>query len=116
MRLKCFILGAWHYRAKEDRLEVTAVIGEMAMWLAEGRDDLWHFQAEDAFVVRQCGAVALRITLITFGGVRPNLNPHVFEQSAVCRSAHRARHPKPTAANAFHDRGTGQVIVCPSPH
>ena len=79
-----------HHRAQKDGFKVAAVIGQMAMGLAERRHDLRHFQTELAFCIRQRGAMAMRIALLTFCRVRPDLNALTRQWRAVASTAHSA--------------------------
>ncbi|MFK4582469.1 hypothetical protein ABIF83_005946 [Bradyrhizobium ottawaense] len=53
------------------------------MRLAEDRNDLRHLEPELAVLVGERGAVALRLVLLAFGRVRPDLDTLPRERSAV---------------------------------
>src|SRR6056297_306814 len=74
MRLEAGVARAWHHGAEEHRLEVAAVIGEMAVGLAEGGHDLRHFEPEHAVFIGERRAVAVRIAFVPFGGMGPDLD------------------------------------------
>src|SRR5215467_2773511 len=74
VRFEAGFLGALHYRPQEDGFEFTAVIGEMTMRLAEDRNDLRHLKAELAVLVGERSAVTVRLVLLPFGRVRPDLD------------------------------------------
>ena len=63
-----------HDRAQKHGFEIATVIGQMAVGLAESRDDLRHLQTELSVCVRQCRTVAVGVAFMPFGGVRPDLN------------------------------------------
>ena len=65
MRLQAGFLRAAHHGTQEDGFELAAVIGEMAMRLAEHGNDLRHLQTEFAVLVGERRAVALRLMLLT---------------------------------------------------
>src|SRR3954468_11242352 len=74
VRLEAGFLCAPHHRSQENGFEFTAVIGEVAMRLAEDGNDLRHLEPELAVLVGERGAMALRLVLLAFGGVRPDLD------------------------------------------
>ena len=111
VRLQAGVPYAPHYGAKEDGLEVATVIGEMAMWLSEGGDDLRHFKAEHTIRVRKCGPVAVRVPLVSFCGVRPDLNALTRKRGAVTCAPYGARHPEAPTANPVHEQRTRAVVV-----
>ncbi len=57
------VAGARHHRPQEHALVALSLIGEMAVRLAEDRNDLRHFQPERPVCGRQCRAMALGIVL-----------------------------------------------------
>src|SRR4051812_34601823 len=63
VRLEPGLPGAPHHRAQEHCFEFAAVIGEVAVGLAEYRNDLGHFETEHAVLVRERGAMTLRLVL-----------------------------------------------------
>jgi hypothetical protein len=88
----------------------------MAMRLAEGRDNLRHFETEHSVRVRQRRPVAPLVTFVSFSRMRPDLDALTLERSAVSSAPHCARHPEATAADTVYDRGAGAVVVRPSLH
>src|SRR6185436_17503070 len=73
VRLQALIFCAPHHGAEKDGFELTAVIGEVTMRLAEDRNDLGHLETELAVLVSERGPVTLRLVLLPFGRVRPDL-------------------------------------------
>src|SRR4051794_10493887 len=116
VRLKAGFLGAPHHGPQEDSFELTAVIGEVTMRLAEDRNDLWHLEPERAVLVGERGAVTLRLMFLAFGRVRPDLDALPGERSPVACAAHGAAHPEAALADPLHDRGTLAVVVRPARH
>src|SRR5262249_22520679 len=90
VRLQAGLLCALHHGAQENGFEFAAVIGEMAMRLAEEGNDLRHLQTELAVLVGERGPVTLRLVLLPFGRVRPNLDALPGERSPVACAAHGA--------------------------
>src|SRR5215475_14511948 len=88
VRFQAGLLGALHHGTQEDRLELAAVIGEVAMRLAEDRNDLRHLETERSVLVGERGAVALRLVLLPFHRVRPDLDALSGERSPVAGAAH----------------------------
>lgn len=86
------------------------------MRLTKSRNDLRHLEPKVARCVGQRGPMTMRITFMSFGGVRPNLNALPRKWCAIAGTTHSARHPKTATANAIHDRGARQIIVGPAPH
>ena len=60
--------------------------------------------------------MALRVALVPFGGVRPDLDALAGKWRTVARAPHSARHPETTTANPIYDWRTGAVIVGPTTH
>src|SRR3954471_9647086 len=83
VRLEAGLLGAPHHRAQKHGFEFAAVIGEVAMRLTEDRNDLRHLETERAVLVGQRGAMTLRLVLLPFDGVRPDLDALSGERPAV---------------------------------
>src|SRR3954453_22843710 len=69
VRLQAGLLCAPHHRTQEHGFEFAAVIGEMAVRLAEDRNDLRHLETERAVFVGERGAMTLRLVLLPFGGM-----------------------------------------------
>src|SRR3954468_20273071 len=88
VRLEAGFLCAPHHRPQKDGFELTAVISEMAMRLAEDGNDLRHLEPELAVLVGERGAMALRLVLLSLGGVRPDLDAQACERRAVAGAAH----------------------------
>src|SRR5438045_1472379 len=116
MRLEAGVFGAAHHRTQKDGFEFAAVIGEMTMRLAEDRNDLRHLEPELAVLVGQRGAMALRLVLLAFGGVRPDLDALPGQRRAVAGAAHGAAHPEAALADPLHDRRALAIIVGPARH
>src|SRR3954470_10682165 len=74
VRLEAGFLRAPHHRPQEDGFELAAVIGEVTMRLAEDRNDLRHLEPEFSILVGERGAMALRLVLLPFDRVRPDLD------------------------------------------
>src|SRR3954453_1553005 len=98
VRLEAGLLGAPHHRAQEHGSEFAAVIGEVAMRLAEDRKDLRHLETERAVLVGERGAMTLRLVLLPLDGMRPDLDALPGERRAVAGAAHGAAHPEPALA------------------
>ena len=74
MRLKAANLSARHHGAQKDGLESTTVISEMAMRLAEGRDNLRYLKTEHSVRVSERGPMTPLVALVSFSRVRPDLD------------------------------------------
>src|SRR5215475_7648400 len=94
VRLKAGLFCASHYGTQKDGFEFTAVIGEVTVRLAKDRNDLRHLEPELAVLVGERGAMTLRLVLLPFGRVRPNLNALPDKRSPVACAAHGATHPE----------------------
>src|SRR4051812_14783168 len=116
VRLEAGFLCAPHYRPQEDGFEFTAVIGEVAMRLAEDGNDLRHFEPELAVLVGERGAMTLRLVLLAFDRVRPDLDALPGQGSPFAGAAHGAAHPEATLADPLHDRRALAVVVRPARH
>ena len=66
MRLQALVLGAPHHGTEKDGFEFAAVVGEVAMRLAEDRNDLRHLETEPAVLVGERRAMALRLVFLPF--------------------------------------------------
>src|SRR5215467_8569738 len=97
--LETGLFCASHHRTQKDGLEFTAVIGEVTVRLAEDGNDLRHLETELAILVGERGSVTLRLVLLTFDRMRPNLDALPGEWSPVACSAYGATHPEATLAN-----------------
>src|SRR3954465_12546187 len=116
VRLQAGFLRTAHHGTQEDGFEFTAVIGEMAMRLAEDRNDLRHLETELAILVGERGAVALRLVLLPFGGVRPDLDALPGKRRAVAGAAHGTAHPETALPDPLHDRRALAVVVRAARH
>src|SRR5438128_4058880 len=94
MRLQAGLFCASHDGTQKHGFEFTAVIGEVTMRLAEDRNDLRHLETELAVLVGERGAMTLRLVLLPFGGVRPDLDALPGKRRPVARAAHGAAHPE----------------------
>src|ERR1700712_2246298 len=74
VRLQAGLFGTAHHRTQKDSFEFAAVIGEVTMGLAKDGNDLRHLETELAVLVGERGPVTLRLVLLSFGRVRPNLD------------------------------------------
>src|SRR6195256_4007386 len=83
VRLEAGLFCASHHGTQEDGFEFTAVIGEVTMRLAEDGNDLRHLEAELAVLVGERGAMTLRLVLLAFGRVRPDLDALAGQRSPV---------------------------------
>ena len=95
MRLQALIFCAPHHRPEKDGFEFTAVVGEVAMWLAKDRNDLRHFEAELPVLIGERSAMTLGLMLLPFRRMRPNLDALTAQRSAVAGSAHGATQNPP---------------------
>src|SRR3954466_10643065 len=116
VRLQAGFLGAAHHGTQEDGFEFTAVIGEMTMRLAKDWNDLRHLETELAVLVGERGAMALRLVLLPFGRVRPNLDTLPGKRSPVAGAAYGATHPEATLADPLYGRCALKVVVGPARH
>src|SRR5262245_8668331 len=116
VRLEAGLFCASHHGTQKDGFEFTAVIGEVAVRLAKDRNDLRHLQPELAVLVGERGPMTLRLVLLPFGRVRPNLNALPGKRSPVACAAYGATHPETTLADPIHNRRALAVIVGPARH
>src|SRR5437016_8555872 len=114
VRLEAGLFCAPHHGTEKDGFELTAVIGEVTMRLPEDRNDLRHLEAELTVLVGERGAVTLRLVLLPFGRVRPDLDALAGERSPVACAAYGATHPESTLADPVHDRRPLAVVVGPA--
>src|ERR1700704_1047645 len=96
VRLEAGLFCAPHHGTQKDGFEFTAVIGEMAMRLAEDGNDLRHLETEHPVLVGERGPMTLRFMLLPFGGVRPNLDALPGKRSPIACAAYGATHPEAT--------------------
>src|SRR5262245_60097872 len=116
MRLEAGIFCASHHGTQKDGLEFTAVIGEVTVRLTEDGNDLRHLETEPTVLAGERGSVTLRLVLLSFCRVRPNLDALPREWSPVACAAYGAAHPEATLANPIHDRRPLAVVVGPTRH
>src|ERR1700760_4212080 len=102
--LEAGLFCAPHNGTQEDGFEFATVIGEVAMGLAKDRNNLRHLETERPVLVGERGAVTLRLVLLPFGRVRPNLNALPGKRSPISRAADGARHPEAALPDPLHDR------------
>ena len=74
------------------------------MRFAECGDDLRHLEAEHPVRVSERRPMTMRISLVPFGRVRPDLDALPRKRGSVAGAAHGARHPEAAAADPLHDR------------
>src|SRR5215475_5566788 len=86
------------------------------MRLAKDGNDLRHLQTERAVLVGERGSVTLRLMLLPFGRVRPDLDALPGERSAVACATYGAAHPEATLADPIHDRRALAVVVGSARH
>src|SRR3954469_25892762 len=83
VRLQAGLFCAPHHGTQKDGFEFTAVIGEVTMRLAEDGNDLRHFETERPVLVGERGSMTLRLVLLPFGRVRPDLDALPGKRSSV---------------------------------
>lgn len=86
------------------------------MRLAEDGNDLRHLEPERAVLVGQRGAVTLRLVLLAFDRVCPDLDALTGKRRPVTGTAHGAAHPEATLPDPVHDRRALAVVVRPARH
>src|SRR3954454_18597637 len=116
VRLQAGLFCAPHHGTQKDGFEFTAVIGEVTVRLAKDGNNLRHLKTERPVLVGERGAMTLRLMLLSFGRVRPNLDALPGERSPVACAAHGATHPEATLADPIHDRRALAVVVGPARH
>ncbi len=104
VRLKAGLFRAPHHGTQKDGFEFTTVVGEMTMRLAKDGNNLRHLKTERTVLVGERGSMTLRLVLLPFGRVRPNLDALPGEWSPVAGAAYGATHPETTLADPIHDR------------
>src|SRR5215510_14679891 len=92
MRLQALVFCASHHGAEKDGFEFAAVIGEVTVRLAEDGNDLRHLEAERTVLVGERGSVTLRLVLLSFSRVRPNLDALSGKRSPIACAAYGATH------------------------
>src|SRR6185295_8264097 len=96
------ILCAPHHGTQKDRFEFTTVIGEVAMRLAKDGNNLRHLETERPVLVGERGPMTLRLVLLPFGRMRPDLDALPGERSPVACAAYGATHPEASLADPIH--------------
>ena len=97
-------------------MKVTTVIGEMTMRLAKNGNDLRHLETERPVLVGHRGSMTLRLVLLPFGRVRPNLDALPGKRRPVTCTAYGATHPEATLADPIHDLRAFAVVIGPARH
>src|SRR5262245_9717527 len=114
--LEARVFCAAHHGTQEDGFKFTAIIGEVTVRLAKDRNDLRHLEPELAVLVGERGPMTLRLVLLPFGRVRPNLDALPGKRSPVACAAYGATHPETALADPIHDRRALAVVICPARH
>src|SRR3954462_4842577 len=86
------------------------------MRLAKDGNNLRHLKTERPVLVGERGPMTLRLMLLSFGRVRPNLDALPGERSPVACTADGATHPEATLADPLHGRRALAVVVGPARH
>src|SRR5262245_33839734 len=86
------------------------------MRLAKDGNNLRHLETERPVLVSERGSMTLRLVLLPFGRVRPDLDALPGKRSPVACAAYGARHPEATLADPLHDRRALAVVVGPARH
>src|SRR4249920_140909 len=116
VRLKAGLFRTPHHGTEKDGFEFTAVIGEVTVRLAEDGNNLRHLETERTVLVGERGSMTLRLVLLPFGRVRPNLDALPGKRSPVACAAYGATHPEATLADPIHGRRALAVVVGPARH
>src|SRR4051812_41640791 len=86
------------------------------MRLAKNGNNLRHLKTECLVVVGERGSMTLRLMLLPFGRVRPDLDALPGKRSPIACAAYGATHPEAALADPVHDRSTLSVVVRPARH
>src|SRR5438045_3273633 len=86
------------------------------MRLAKDGNNLRHLKTKRPVLVGERGSMALRLVLLSFGRVRPNLDTLPGKRSPVACAAYGAGHPEATLADPVHGRRALAVVVGPARH
>src|SRR5262245_66683381 len=86
------------------------------MGLAKDGNNLRHLETERPVLVGERGSMTLRLMLLPFGRVRPDLDALPGKRSPVACAAYGATHPEATLADPIHDRRALAVVVGPARH
>src|SRR5580765_7358837 len=86
------------------------------MRLAKDGNNLRHLKTERPVRVGERGSMTLRLVLLSFGRVGPNLDALPGERSPVACAAYGAGHPEATLADPIHGRRALAVVVGPARH
>src|SRR6478752_5681820 len=116
VRLQAGLFCAPHHGTQKDGFEFTAVVGEVTMRLAKDGNNLRHLKTERPVRVGERGSMTVRLVLLSFGRVRPNLDALPGERSPVACAAYGATHPEATLADPIHGRRALAVVVGPARH
>src|SRR6188474_152918 len=116
MRLQALVFCAAHHGTQKHGFEFTTVIGEVTVRLAEDGNNLRHLETERTVLVGERGSMTLRLVLLPFGRVRPNLDALPGKRSPVAGAAYGATHPEAALADPIHDRRALAVVVGPARH
>src|SRR6476620_8819195 len=116
VRLPAGLFCAPHHGTQKDGFEFAAVIGEVTMRLAKDRNNLRHLKTERPVLVGERGSMTLRLMLLSFGRVRPNLDALPGERSPVPCAAYGATHPEAAFADPIRGRRALAVVVGPARH
>src|ERR1044071_6937693 len=116
VRLQALVFCTFHYWTQKYGFEFTTVIGEVTMRLAKERDDLRHLETELAVLVGERCSMTLRLVLLPFGRVRPDLDALAGERSPVAGAAHGAAHQESALADPIDDRRALAVVVRSARH
>src|SRR6187455_1779139 len=114
MRLQALVFCAAHHGTQKHGFEFTTVIGEVTVRLAEDGNNLRHLETERTVLVGERGSMTLRLVLLPFGRVRPNLDALPGKRSPVAGAAYGATHPEAALAvvvgPARHRRGRCEAL------
>src|SRR3954471_270335 len=86
------------------------------MRLAKDGNNLRHLKTERPVLVGERGSMTLRLMLLSFGRVRPNLDALPGELHSVACAAYGATHPEAALADPIHGRRALAVVVGSARH
>ena len=86
------------------------------MWLAKGGNDLWHLKPKHILFICECRSMALRVALVSFGSMSPDLDTLTRNWGTISRTSHSPGHPEPAAANLVDDGGSFSIVIRPTAH
>src|ERR1041384_2010036 len=116
MRLQAGLLGALHHGTQKDGFEFAAIIGKVTVRLPKDWNDLRHLETERTVLVGERCPMTLRLVLLPFGGVRPDLDALPGKRGSIARATHGAAHPEAALADPLHDRRALEIVVRPARH